>query len=247
MKALPESSDQEEAVTPWNVREGILNTGRSAALRLERHEQALELNAKQIANMQSRGATELELARCRFNDYSPLLRLKRYDEAGELLFYCKEVFEKERFIQGLGKVFSALADLVDDMGRIVQAISFEEMALRYKYLFGEPEAISISHHNLANYHSNSGSKSALDHRLADVVLKYQISSGMLAWSLRGLVWDLDKFGPEALPESFDQLCDRVEQVDGVRFRELWDKLPKQAEDGDQLLEELVKMARGTKP
>ncbi len=102
MKALPERSDQEETVTPWNVREGILDAGREAAMRLERHEKALELNAEQIAVMQSRGATELELAQSRFNDYGPLLRLKRYDEAGGLLLYCKEVFEKERSIQGLG-------------------------------------------------------------------------------------------------------------------------------------------------
>jgi len=36
----------------------------------------------------------------------------------------------------------------------------------------------------------------------------------------------------------------VEQVEGVRFRELWNRLPKRFEDGDQLLKELVKAARG---
>jgi hypothetical protein len=38
----------------------------------------------------------------------------------------------------------------------------------------------------------------------------------------------------------------VEQVEGVRFRELWDKLPKRAEDGDQHLKELIETARGPK-
>ena len=57
--------------------------------------------------------------------------------------------------------------------------------------------------------------------------------------------DLDKFGSEALPESFDQLCDRVEEVDGVRFRELWARLPKRAEDGDQLMKELIEAAKST--
>ena len=66
---------------------------------------------------------------------------------------------------------------------------------------------------------------------------------MLPWSLSGLAYDLDKFGPEALPGSFDQLCDRVEQVEGVRFRELCERLPKRAKDGDQLLKELIEIAK----
>jgi len=74
-----------------------------------------------------------------------------------------------------------------------------------------------------------------------------MNSGMIASSSNEFAMDFAKFGPEALPESFDQLCNRVEQVEGVRFRELWDKLPKRSEDGDQLLEELVKAARGAKP
>ena len=41
-------SDQEESVTPWNVREAILDTGREAAMRSEKYEQALELNAEKI-------------------------------------------------------------------------------------------------------------------------------------------------------------------------------------------------------
>lgn len=244
MKNLPES-DQVEITSPWNVKEGILDTGQTAAMRLKKYEMALELNAERINVKQSRGATELELARAGFNDYGPLLRLKRYNEARSLLWSCKDVFEKERSIQGLGVVFSALADLVDKFGQKDQAISFEETALRYKYIFGEPESISISHHNLADYFSRAGF-SSLEHRLADVIIKYLIGSGMLPWSLGDLARDLDKFGPEALPESFDQLCHRVEEMDGVRFRELWEKLPKRAEDGDQLLKDLVEAARAKK-
>lgn len=242
MKNLPEKSDQVETATSWNVREAMLDTGQTAAMRLNKHEIALELNAAAINVKRSRGATELELAQSSFNDYKPLLSLKHYDEAESLLSACREVFEKERSVQGLGVVFSALADLVDKLGQKDQAISFEETALRYKYIFGEPESISISHHNLAIYLRETGSKSALDHRLAGAIIRFQISSGMLASSLAGLAMNLDQFGPEALPESFDQLCHRVEEVDGVRFRELWARLPKRAEDGDQLLKDLIEAA-----
>ncbi|MGV8126569.1 MAG: hypothetical protein ACP5PV_05095 [Methanothrix sp.] len=246
MNSLAEESEQEESTVPWNVREGILDAGRWAAMRSEKHELALELNAEVAALTDARGATELELARTRFNDYGPLLRLKRYEDAGKLLFYCKEVFEKERSIEGLGMVFSALAHLMDNLGRTEQAISFEETALRYSYLFGEPESISISHYNLANYLGRAGSQSALDHGLAAATILFQVGSGLLASSLNGLARDLYKFGSESLPESFDQLCQQLEQVEGVRFRELWQRLPKRAEDGDALLKEIIEMARGVK-
>jgi tetratricopeptide (TPR) repeat protein len=245
MRSLPDRSDQDESVTSWNVREGILGTGRWAAMRSEKYELALEFNAEVIDISKSRGATDLDLAEAMFNDCFPLLSLKRYDEASRLLWACKEVFEKERSIEGLSAVFSALADLTDKLGQADQAISFEETALRYKYLFGDPASISISHFNLAVSLAKSGSQSALDHRLAAVVIDYQIGSGMLdSADLAGLAHDLDRFGLKAVAGSFDELCARVERVDGVRFRELCERLPKQAEDGDRLIKKIVQMAKG---
>jgi hypothetical protein len=149
--------------------------------------------------------------------------------------------------QPLSVIFSALANLRHELGRVDQAVSFEETALRYRYLFSEPEGISISHHNLAIYLAENGTQFALDHRLAAAVIRYQIVSGMFESSLGGLARNLARFSPEALPVSFDQLCDRVEEVEGVRFRELWQRLPKRTEDGDQLLKELIEMAKSAKP
>ena len=245
MRSLPmEIREPEETVVPWNVREGILDTGREAAMRSEKFDLALELNAELIDEVKSRGATDLHLARTSFNDYFPLIRLKRQDEARGLLWACKAVFERERSIDGLGMVFTAFANLMNESGQVDQAVSFQETGLRYSYIFGDPESIALDHHNLAVYLAKSESKSALDHRLAGFVIRYQIGSRMLALSLKGLAFDLDKFGPEALPGSFNQLCDRVEQIGGVRFRELFERLPTRAEDGDQLLKELVEMAKG---
>lgn len=246
MRSLPEKGDQDESAEPWMVREGILDTCREAAARSEKYEPALEFNAAQIDAMKSRGATDLVLAQTSFNDYGPLLRLERYAEVGRLLQACREVFEKERSDEMLGKVFSALADLMDNISQVDQAIGFEETALRYKYLFGEPDGISVSHHNLAIYLGKAGSKSALDHELAAAVMLSQIRSGYLALSLRGLAWDLDKFGPDALPVSFDQLCSRVELVDSVRFRELFSQLAGPEADGDQVMQEVIEMAKGGK-
>jgi hypothetical protein len=79
--------------------------------------------------------------------------------------------------------------------------------------------------------------------LAATVILYRINSGMLATSLRGLAYDLDKFGPEALPGSFDMLVGRVEQVEGVRFRDLFNRLAGPEQDGDRVMQEVIEMAK----
>lgn len=243
MRSLIDENNHEEAVASWHVREALLDAGREAAMRSGKHEKALELNAERVALMAVRGATELELARYSMNNYGPLIRLKHYDKAEYLLAACRDVFERKGYVEGLGMVFNALADLVNELGQRDQAISFGETAIRYFYLLGNPERISICHNNFAVYLAENGLKSTLDHRLAAGSILFQIGSSMFASSLIGLAGDFHRFGPESLPESFDQLCDRLEKVDGVRFRELWARLPKRAEDDDQLLNEIVESAK----
>jgi len=243
MKSLPEKSKLDEMVTPWKTREFILGSGQMAAVRLGKAKKALEISAERVALKEARGASELELTWTRFNEYSSLLELKCYDEAEKLLVACREVFEKERSIKGLSVVFSALGDLKNKLGQRAQAIRFEEMALRYKYIRGDPDSISISHFNMGNYLALEGLQSAIDHRLAATAIVLQIGSGRFASALKRLAIDLHEFGPKALPGSFDQLCDRVEEVEGVRFRELWARLPKREKDGDQLLKEIIEAAK----
>ena len=102
MDALPLTGAQDEAVTPWNVRETLLSTGRSAATSLERWEQVLSLNAEIIASKEARGAPSYDVVRSLFNDYGPLSRLGRYGNARELLMGCRSVFEAEQDLPGLG-------------------------------------------------------------------------------------------------------------------------------------------------
>lgn len=88
LAALPEQGEAEETVAPWNVREALLDTGLQAAVHSQRYEQALALNADIVQSKARRGAGPLQLARGRFNDYGPLLRLQRYPEARALLLEC---------------------------------------------------------------------------------------------------------------------------------------------------------------
>ena len=46
----------------------------------------------------------------------------------------------------------------------------------------------------------------------------------------------------AIPKSFDELCEIVEQVEGVRFRELFERIAGPDADGDAVLQEVLKAA-----
>jgi len=247
MRALLEQSDEKETVVPWNVRETVLNAGGHAAMSLERWQEALDLNAEAAASTEARGAPPLEVARSRFNDHGPLLVLRRYPEAQALLNYCRAVFQAEQDWPNLGKVFTALADLEDELGHGQQAIAFEETALRYKYLGGDPEDCAISHFNLANDLMRGGGPpaAALAHRLAAGVIRFQTGSGRLTSTLGGLALHFAEFAPKPppLPASFDDLCRLVEEVEGVRFRELLERLPPRAGTGEEVLRQVVTLAQ----
>jgi tetratricopeptide (TPR) repeat protein len=246
MAALPESSDQLERVNPWNVREVVLDTGREAARNLGRWQEALEFNAERIRSKQARGATDHEVASSRFNDYFPLLRLGELEAAGRVLEACREIFEAEGDLGMLGQTFSALGDLEDERGHPGEAIRLEQTALRYEYAGADPEAVTVSHRNLANYLGRAGGDPALvvAHRLAAAYVGSRTGSGQLPGTLDALAGDLAAAGaPSPLPASFGELCERVGRVEGVRLAELAARLPARQESDDQVLAELVQLAR----
>ncbi len=230
LATLPLTSDANETANPWNVREGLLDTGREAAMRSEQWDIALALNAGRLQWKAERGADVLELARTRFNDYGPLLRLGRISDARNLLLACRDAFTQERDVFGLGKVYSARADLEDKTGNRPTAVRFEDIALRYSYQAGQPEDCAISHNNLANYLKSAEAAPALvlAHRLAAAAIRLQMQSGLLPTTISNLAnADL----PPA-PPPFAAVVATVEQIDGVRFGALFDRLPRTVPDGD---------------
>jgi hypothetical protein len=248
MAALPESSEQEEAVIPWDVREGILDAAGMAAMRSQRWEQCLELTDEIVAITVARGAPALAVAGNRFNAYSPLLALRRYSDAGVLLATCRKTFEAEGALPELGAVFSAMADLEDKLGHPDRAIAHEQTALRYSYLIGDPGDCSIRHFNLANYLVRGGGppEAALAHRLACAVIHLQTGDGRLPTTIQALSRHLASFDPDPppVPASFAELCGIVERVEGVRFAELFARLPTdRAATGDEALQRVLEMAR----
>ena len=233
MEALPAPGDAEETVHPWNVREGLLDTGRTAALYTERRQQALDLNAEVLKSKAERGAGDLELARTRFNDCFPLLRMDRRDDCRDLLQQCRAVFEREHAIEGLGKVYSALADLEDKTGDRAGAVGFEQAALRFRYQAGDPESCAVSHHNLSNYLERQGAVPAqvLAHRLAAAAIFIRMGSGRLPATIRTLA---NRDLPDH-PPPFAALADQAEQVPGLYLRALFAALPPSYPDPDAAL------------
>lgn len=247
MRTLPEKSKEEETAAPWNVREAIFNVGANAAGSLGRWEVALALNAESLAVEKARGAPALDLARTQFSDYKPLIALRRYEEARNLLQVCKNVFEDEKDLVTLGKLFTGLADLEDELGHPEHSVGFEQTALRYTYPTGDAEDCAVSHNNLSIYMERAGRerKVAVAHRLAAAVLGFEIGSGMLGSALQGLALDFAASAPDLppLPASFDELCRIVEAAEGVRFRALFERLPRRATSGEEALKLVVAEAQ----
>jgi len=252
MNALPRTGTQDEAAIPWNARETLLDTGRTAALRLGRWEQVLSLNAEVVASKEARGASALDVARTRYNDYAPLIRFDRSGEAHALLMECCEVFESEGYLQGRGSFFSALADLEDELGHRDLAIRHEQTALRYRYAVGDPGGCAISHFNLADYLMRGGGPpiESLAHRLAGLVIWYQTASGHFSTNFQYLSRHLASFAPSEppLPADFAALCATVDQVEGVDLAALFNRLAKtRAATGDDALRQVLDLARQQPP
>jgi len=243
MKVLPEHGQWDEVVETWNVKEIILSTGQEAAINSGSPDQIFELTTELFEIRKSRGATELELARGVFGNYSGLIGLKKYEAAEKLLHLCRNIFEKENDIPDLAKVLGALSILKDNDNQPERAISFGETALRYAYLADNVEDISIMHNNLGNYLAKSRLEKGLAHHLADGIISYLVYRGTMISTLKHLSLDLKLFGPKAIPASFDQLCQIVEELDGVRFRDLFHKLAEPAADGDRIMQKVIEMAK----
>jgi hypothetical protein len=112
---------------------------------------ALDLNAAQLASMRDRRAPAAYIARALLNDYGPLLRLGRTDEALALLLECRQMFDDAHDYEMLGNVLTALADVEDKRGHGDVAIDFERVALRHHDLAADVPGIAISYHNLGGY------------------------------------------------------------------------------------------------
>ena len=235
-----DASGQQESVRPFDVREFLLSTLREAALHMGQDALALELNLQMIQSLRTRSAGNLEIAGAIFNNYGPLFNMGCYPEARELLQVCLEVFIDAGKDDRIGQVYGALAELESILNHTEEAISFGKHALLHLYVAKKPDDCAIGHCNLAPCYERLNQLSeAQAHRLASAIIDLQIYAGQVQASAHNLaLTDLS-----GAPPSFDWVVDVVEQVPGVRFRELFARLPQTVPDGDSAIAAMWEMAR----
>jgi hypothetical protein len=246
MQTLPAERGPNETATPWNVRESLLDAGRSAARLLGRWTDALELNAAVTASRRDRGAPAGEIAQGRFNDYGPFLGLGRIGEALALLLECRQVFETAHDIEMLGKTLSALADVEDKRGHGEAAITLERDALRYKYLAGDVTGIAVSYHNLGSSLRRHARQpdAALACHLAAALIRALAGAARADQSARATADDLRVAGADAgLPADVASLCGQVAGTPGTDLGRLIDALAPGPGTAEQVLGELLALVQ----
>ncbi|HEY1572478.1 MAG TPA: CHAT domain-containing protein [Pseudonocardiaceae bacterium] len=243
MADLPAEPDVTETVSPARVRESILGLGVAAAHDLGRWVHALDLNAAIRESQQDRGASEAEKAATSFNDCGPLLGLNRVKDAAEVLRTCRDAFEEANDTLMLGNTLSALADADGRMGHIRRSIELEARALRLKYEVADPESISVSHYDLANYVLRNGGDTALvwAHLLAAALIGYQTGSPRLPSAVQAVGQLIGREDAAESPLTFEDVQKVVDTVQGVHFGTMFAHLPTRAPSGQEALDELMAM------
>jgi tetratricopeptide (TPR) repeat protein len=253
MATLPDPPDaNDRSINVWNVREGLLDTGRGAALRLEQWQVCLDLNAEILHSREARGAPALERARTRFNDYGPLIGLRRYSEARALLEACLATYQRENAIPQMAGAYSALAELEDALGHHETARALAETSIRLRYISSGPGDVAISHFNYSNCLTKTAAQPRLilAHRLAAILLGAVIQSGELASDIAALGRDLSRLGPDAaaaLPGDIATLRATVEQIEGVKFGDMLRRFIEDDAQATGLLQAIIAKAQEAQP
>ena len=245
-ETLSATSEREETVTAWYAREALLGAGREAALRLERNEQALELNAAAVTSMRGRGAPQAEIARVRFSDHGPMIMLGRVEESFGLLMDCREVFEQAHDIAMVGKVSGALSAVEASRNHGDVAVDLVRESLRYGYLAGDVDNIRISHHNLGEYLRDLVGQPgpALAHHLAAALLRAITGAEAAEESVSAAADDLKVGGDVTVPADVADLCRLVAAVPGADLGQLLAELAPEPQVVERTFEELIGHVHG---
>jgi tetratricopeptide (TPR) repeat protein len=217
MATLPAVPGPNETISPPVVRELLLDTGRNAAVRLELHAEALALSAEVTASLRDRNAPATTIARVRYSDFAPLLRLGRVEEALAVLIECRQVFEDARDTVMLGKTLLALADAEHERGHGDAALHLVRDALRYSSLAGDTDGIAVGYHNLGRYlraHARQPGQAAVSH-LAAALIHALAADGLADDSAKEAVADLRESGAVTLPADVASLCRELAGIAGT--------------------------------
>ena len=116
MDRVPSTSKRPEITRPWNVKEALLDLAAGVADDLGHWQEALDLNTAVVAAKRARGAVSTDIAAARFNDYGPLISLRRLGDAQHVLRECQKVFEQDKDFRTLGSILIGQDDVEDKRG-----------------------------------------------------------------------------------------------------------------------------------
>ncbi len=250
MVTLPATRGPDEVIDPANVRELLLDTGRDAAFQLERWADALNLSAAFAASLHERNAPAVSIAMSRFNDYGPLLRLGRADEALALVQDCLQNFQDVHDTLMIGRTLAALGTIESERGHGEAAVRFARDALRYEYLAEDVTGIAASYHNHGTYlRYLRQPASALASHLAAALIRtlIGIGGGQLGTALdsvRNTASDLRELGTDAVPPtSLAALNRQLGDIPSTGLPGLIARLSPDPEAAEATLRSLVVKAR----
>lgn len=144
-----------------------LDTAEYANGQLKNWDVCLKLLEEIEQTKKDTGQSRHEQMQTRFNQYFPLIKLGRLDDARRALEECLSVFREADDLTMQTKALSALADVWDERGDIRQAIELERRALDVRNRLPDPGDRAISHLNLGNYLYKLGNKEeSAQHHLA---------------------------------------------------------------------------------
>lgn len=251
----PVHPSADEPVDPWNVWEGLLQTGRNAAIDTEQWQDAVTFGADLAAGMRARNVPAEVSAEARLPDYLPLLRLGRLDEALELVLTCHQVAVDAGYVELLSDATSALAEIENARGNRDAAMRLEYDSLRYSYLslqgadfIDRVVNIAVSYHNLGNYLGARMPTEALHSHLASTLLEALTGDGENsdrgANSVHAAAADLREFGGGAVPPyDIADLCARLAHIPGTDLFGLVARLCPDPAAAEQILHDLVVQVR----
>ena len=249
MADLPDERAHNDRVSPWNVRECVLDIGRLSAVALERWDEALDLNDEIVRTKQRRGASISEIAASRCHDYLPLYHLGLPADADQLLRGCQDIIATARDITQLAAVYGARADLEDKRLHLKKAVELQRTSLHLWYLHPDSLEISAAHHSLADYLSRVAGDPAEQraHRLAAALLDDLKGNrqglakmlGTLATELHSDTCDPDA---SALPTTLPQVIRLVDADNSICFGNLVAAVCPDRTTAEQALADLLSSA-----